>query len=147
MRLFRGLILSVAVLGVNLPGVTHAGGRPAMVPGHAFQGPSNSISTFPTSRRAHRRFDTSLFAGTAIMPWDSIDVVVREVPAGVPVIVRNEPPNQPPVADPKFVFPPAPGAPEPAGSHTVIVQRGSSIEVQSFPPTRSAAGSRSGSAP
>ena len=41
-----------------------------------------------------------------------------------------------PVPDPKFLFPPTPSAPSPAGSHTVIVQRGSQIEVQSFPTAR-----------
>jgi hypothetical protein len=41
-----------------------------------------------------------------------------------------------PPADPKFVFPPTPSSPRPDGLHTVIVQRGSQIEVQSFPTTR-----------
>ena len=37
-----------------------------------------------------------------------------------------------PPADPKFVFPPIPSSTSPAGSHTVIVHRGSQIEVQTF---------------
>jgi hypothetical protein len=45
-------------------------------------------------------------------------------------------PSEAPVPDPKFVYPPTPSASSPTGSHTVIVQRGSQIEVQSFPTTR-----------
>jgi hypothetical protein len=46
-------------------------------------------------------------------------------------------PSEAPVPDPKFVFPPTPSASSPTtGSHTGIVQRGSQIEVQSFPTTR-----------
>jgi len=45
-------------------------------------------------------------------------------------------PGEASVPDPKFVFPPTPSASSPAGSHTVIVQRGSQIEVQSFPTGR-----------
>ncbi len=45
-------------------------------------------------------------------------------------------PSEAPVPNPKFVFPPTPSASSPAGSHTVIVQRGSQIEVQSFPTVR-----------
>src|SRR5881397_337591 len=36
------------------------------------------------------------------------------------------------VPDPKFVVPSTQSAPSTSGSHTVIVQRGSKIEVQSF---------------
>jgi hypothetical protein len=136
MRLLRVLTLTVAALVVSAPCVTDAGSPLGMGQGHAFRGPSNSISTFPTSPRTHHRFDRSPFGGAAVIPWDPYDAVMPAVPAEVPVIVRNVPPPDPPVADPKFVFPPAPSAPEPAGSHTVIVQRGSRIEVQSFPPAR-----------
>jgi hypothetical protein len=135
MRLSRVLTLTVAALVVSTPCVTHAGGRLGMGHGHAFRGPSSSISTFPRSP-VHRRFDRTPFGGAAIIPWDRYEVVVPEVSAEVPVIVRNPPPSQPPVADSKFVFPPATSAPDPAGSRTVIVQRGSKIEVQPFPPAR-----------
>src|SRR5262245_5929027 len=53
-----------------------------------------------------------------------VQQVSREVPAPVPV------------PDPKFISPPAQSAPSQPGSHTVIVQRGSQIEVQSFPAPR-----------
>jgi hypothetical protein len=59
---------------------------------------------------------------------DPVVVVIPQVPAPLPVAA--------PPADPKFVYPPAPSSPSPAGSHTVIVQRGSQIEVQSFPAAR-----------
>ena len=136
MRLFLRLTLTIVALVVSTPCVTHAGGRLRMDHGHAFRGPSNSISTFRMSPRAHRRFDRNPFGGAAVIPWDPFDVDVAAVPPDVPVIVRNVAPPEPPVADPKFVFPPAPSAPEPAGSHTVIIQRGSKIDVQSFPPAR-----------
>jgi hypothetical protein len=55
----------------------------------------------------------------------------------VPMLVQPVSPEVPvPVPDPKFVSPPTPSAPSQPGSHTVIVQRGSQIEVQSFPAAR-----------
>jgi hypothetical protein len=45
-------------------------------------------------------------------------------------------PSEAPIPDPKFVFPPTPSPWSPSGSHTIIVQRGSQIEGQSFPPAR-----------
>ena len=45
-------------------------------------------------------------------------------------------PSEAPVPDPKFVSAPTPSASSRPGSHTVIVQRGSKIEVQSFPTAR-----------
>jgi hypothetical protein len=53
-----------------------------------------------------------------------VQPVSREIPAPVPV------------PDPKFISPPTQSAPSQPGSHTVIVQRGSQIEVQSFPAAR-----------
>jgi hypothetical protein len=50
--------------------------------------------------------------------------------------VSNVVPPPAPVLDPKFVSPPTQSAPSQPGSHTVIVQRGSQIEVQSFPAAR-----------
>jgi hypothetical protein len=137
MRLFRVLALAIVPLVVT-PCVTHARGRLGMGRGHALGGSSSSISTFetfPKMPRGHRRFDRTPFGGAAI-PWEPYEVIVREVPVDVPVVVRNPPPSEPPVADPKFVFPPGPSAPESAGSRTVIIQRGSSIEAQSFPSVR-----------
>jgi hypothetical protein len=149
MRLSRVLALTIAALVVSSPGVSHAGDL-GLGRGHSFPEPSGSISTFPMSPRGDRRLDrnplTAMavvpwypFGGTAVIPWDPYEsapyAVVPEGPAetAVPVIV---PPPEPPVADPKFVFPPTHSAPELTGSHTVIVQRGSKIEVQSFPAAR-----------
>ena len=55
------------------------------------------------------------------------------VPMLVPQVSSEVPA---PVPDPKFVSPPTQSAPSQPGSHTVIVQRGSQIEVQSFPAAR-----------
>jgi hypothetical protein len=55
-------------------------------------------------------------------------MLVQQVSSEVPAPVL--------VPDPKFVSPPTPSAPSQPGSHTVIVQRGSQIEVQSFPAAR-----------
>jgi hypothetical protein len=150
MRLFRGLALTVAALVVSSPGVSHADGK-GIGRGHSFREPSRSISTFPMSPRRDRRFDRSPFAamavvpwypygGTAVIPWDPYesapDAVVPEGPAGIAAPVIVAPPPEPPVPAPKFVFPPTPSAPEGTSTHTVIVQRGSKIEIQSFPSTR-----------
>ena len=55
----------------------------------------------------------------------------------VPMLVPQGPSEAPvPVPDPKFVSPPTQTAPSQPGTHTVIVQRGSQIEVQSFPAAR-----------
>jgi hypothetical protein len=62
-------------------------------------------------------------------------VVIPQVPVVMPQFPEPSPIATPP-ADPKFVFPPAPSSPSPPDSHTVIVQRGSQIKVQSFPAAR-----------
>lgn len=57
----------------------------------------------------------------------------------VPMVIQQvsrEAPAPAPAPDPKFISPPTQNAPSQPGSHTVIVQRGSQIEVQSFPATR-----------
>jgi hypothetical protein len=149
MRLSRVLALTIAALVVSSPGVSHAGGL-GLGRGHSFPQPSGSISTFPMSPRGDRRLDRNPLtrwqlspgtpsAGRRLSPGTPMSrppyAVVPEGPAetAVPVIA---PPPEPPLADPKFVFPPTPSAPELTGSHTVIVQRGSKIEVQSFPAAR-----------
>src|SRR4030095_6505433 len=76
MRLFRLLIPIITALVVSAPAVTNAGGRLGMGRGHAFRGPSNSVSAFPVSPRAHRRFDRTPFGGTAVIPWEPNDIVV-----------------------------------------------------------------------
>jgi hypothetical protein len=67
--------------------------------------------------------------GSWMDPVDPVEVVViPQFAAAVPVAEAP--------AEPKFLFPPTQSSPSPAGSHTVIVQRGSQIEVQSFPVAR-----------
>jgi hypothetical protein len=110
--------------------------------GQSFREPSNFISAFPMSPRTPRRFGRTPLGGAGIISWGPYEsapyVLVLEGPAEVPVpvVVQTPRPPEPPVADPKFVFPPAPRAPDPFGTQTVIVQRGSKIEVLSFPATR-----------
>jgi hypothetical protein len=137
MRLFRVLTMAITALVMSIPAVSEAGGRLGMGQRPGFRGPSNSVSAFPMSPRAHRRFDRRPFAGTAVIPWEPNDIVVPVVPGDAPVVVRSAPQApEAPAPDPKFVLPPAPSAPEPDGSRQVIVQRGSRIEVQSFPSVR-----------
>ena len=55
----------------------------------------------------------------------------------IPQVADADPvPSEAPVPDPKFVSPPTPSPLSPPGSTTVIVQRGSQIEVQSFSTAR-----------
>ena len=136
-------LLAVALLLV--PAVaTQAQGRGG---GHGFRGGFNGhpgfhshgfIAISPGMRsqfRAPHGFVWQPF--TAWGPWggwvESDEVVM--VPQFVAQFVDSAP-SEAPVPDPKFVFPPTPSASNPAGSHTVIVQRGSQIEVQSFPTAR-----------
>ena len=81
-------------------------------------------------RGGHRFLRQPFFAWDTGIGWmDPEEVmVIPQFAAASPVAV--------PPPDPKFVFPPAPSSPSPDGLHTVIVQRGSQIEVQSFPTTR-----------
>jgi len=72
-----------------------------------------------------------------IVPVYPPDYVVSEPPDDVVILQRAPvPPPPAPPATPKILAPPAPTAPASDGSHRVIVQRGSDIEVQSFPASR-----------
>jgi hypothetical protein len=149
MRLFRVLALTITALVGSTPGTSHADGM-GMERGHSFREPSGSISTFPMSPRGDRRFDPNPFAAMAVVPWcpfggtavilggpyeSAPHAVVPEGPPEIPVIIAQPPES--PVAVPKFVLPPTPSAPEPTLlPHTVIVQHGSKIAVQSFPAAR-----------
>jgi hypothetical protein len=81
-------------------------------------------------RGGHHVFRQPFVAWDTGVGWmDPEEVVV------IPQFVAASPVAEPP-KDPKFVFPPTPSSPSPDGLHTVIVQRGSQIEVQSFPAAR-----------
>jgi hypothetical protein len=126
------LVLTTTLVLVGTPRVTHGGGRVVTGHGRAPGGSSSSISTFSRLPRAHRHFGRTPFGGAFLIPWDSYPVLVPEAPVERRVMVQSPLPSEPPVADPKFVFPPSPTAPGPPGSHAVIIQRGSRIEVESF---------------
>jgi len=122
MRKFLVLILSVLVAVTVLPLQAH-GGNGGHAGGHGFNGHHG----FRGGHRFRRQpfFDW----GTGIDSTEPEQVVVVPQFATTSTIVA-------PTPGPKFVFPPTPSSPSPAGSHTVIVQRGSQIEVQSFPAAR-----------
>ena len=81
-------------------------------------------------RGGHRFLRRPFFAWDKGIGWMEPEevLVIPQFAAALPVSV--------PPPDPKFVFPPTPSSPSPDGLHTVIVQRGSQIEVQSFPAAR-----------
>jgi hypothetical protein len=77
------------------------------------------------------------FVGQPFFGWGPGGWVDPDEVAVIPQFADPDPvPSEAPVPDPKFVSPPPPSASSPPGSHTVIVQRGSKIEVQSFPTAR-----------
>jgi len=115
--------------------------------GHEFRGGFNGHPGFPSHgfiaispgmrsqfRAPHGFVREPFIAWGPWGGWVEPDEVVM-VPQFVPQFA-DPAPSEAPVPDPKFVFPPTPSASSPAGSHTVIVQRGSQIEVQSFPTAR-----------
>ena len=131
------LTLTVAALLTSIPCSGHAGGRFGMGDGGGVRAPSTIfmpphlgvLSHFGIPRGGFVR--PPFFVGPGVVWVGPPEVVV------VPVFVqpvRSEVPV--PVPDPKFVVPSTQSAPSTSGSHTVIVQRGSKIEVQSFPVAR-----------
>jgi hypothetical protein len=124
-RVRKFLASSVLMAVIFLP-MTAQAGPGGHVGGHGFGGHHGF-------RGGHRFLRQPFFVwgtgGDWMGPVDPVEVVV------IPQFVAAEPIAEPP-AEPKFVFPPTPSSPSPAGSHTVIVQRGSQIEVQSFPAAR-----------
>jgi len=105
----------------------HAGGF--RVPGTISVPPLLGVS----SPFGIRSFVRSSLWGSSVVLVAPPQVIV------VPVFVQQQvqvPSVPAPVPDPKFVSPPTQSAPSTSGPHTVIVQRGSKIEVQSFPVAR-----------
>lgn len=127
------LLISAGVL-LTVPPVASGGGRVMTGRGGGgFRGPSAPI-TVPPAFSGRHRFLRHPFVG-GVGTNDGVVEVVREVPVAVPVVVREDRPTVPPVGDPKFIFPPQASPAGEAGFHTVVIQRGSKVEVQSFPPT------------
>jgi len=131
----------------HFPGHFHGHGAigigPSGAPGIIFVSPHFFVSSrFVSTQRGMRsRFRApDGFVRQPFFAWGpwgggvEPDQVVM-VPQLVPPFVEPAS-SEAPVPDPKFVFPPTSSASSPAGSHTVIVQRGSQIEVQTFPNAR-----------
>jgi hypothetical protein len=127
--------LSMASLLVAPCAVSAAGPFHTDRGGREFRVPSNRM-TAPPRLSVPRHFGRHVFP---IVPVYPPDYVVDEPSEGVVILPRAPVPPPPPpaaAATPKILEPPAPTAPTSDGSHRVIVQRGSNIEVQSFPAGR-----------
>jgi hypothetical protein len=148
MGLCRVVAPTIALLIVGSAAVSPAG-EMASRRGRSFGEPSGPMSTLSVTG-GERRVDRSSVAGMAVFPWfpfGGTSVIPWDPDASMPsaVVPENavetaEPviasPPEPPVAPPKFVLPPTPGASPLTGAHTVIIQRGSNIEVQSLSSAR-----------
>ena len=159
MKLLRLLLTpSIAALLITVPGSAFAGGRGGGGMGHGgvagahpsiflsspfisvsprfvvppFFAPHQLRSPFIASPfRFPHRFDRGQFFGWG--GWGAAEIPTASQEVVIVPTFAEPPPKEAPVPDPKFVFPPAPSAAHSTGSTTVIVQRGSQIEVQSFP--------------
>lgn len=134
------LTLTIAGLLTSIPCTGYAGGpagRGGM--GHAggFRGPGTMPPLLGVSSPfGVRSFVRSSLWGSSVVWVAPPQVLVVPVFVQQQVQVPSEAPVPAPVPDPKFVSPPTQSAPSTSGAHTVIVQRGSKIEVQSFPVAR-----------
>ena len=129
--------LSMASLLVAPCAVSAAGPFHTDQGGREFRVPSDRM-TAPPPFSAPRHFRRHVFP---IVPVYPPDYVVSEPPDDVVILQRAPVPPPPPpppaaAATPKILEPPAPIAPTSDGSHRVIVQRGSNIEVLTFPASR-----------
>jgi hypothetical protein len=136
------LILTIAGLLTSNPCTGYAGGpagRGGMGHADGFRVPG-TISVPPllgvSSPFGVRSFVRSSLWGSSVVWVAPPQVLVVPVFVQQQVQVPSEAPVPAPVPDPKFVSPPTQSAPSTSGPHTVIVQRGSKIEVQSFPVAR-----------
>jgi hypothetical protein len=126
---FLVVVFGVLVAVTALP--MHAqGGHGGQAGGHGGQAGGHGFNGHRGLRDGHRFFRQPFFAWGAGVGWMDPEQVVVIPQFATTLTVAAPPP------DPKFVFPPTPSSPNPSGSHTVIVQRGSQIEVQSFPAAR-----------
>jgi hypothetical protein len=139
----RHLLLTLTIAGVlsSIPCPSDAG-SPADRSGMGRAGGFRAPSTIPVSphtgvsssfRAPFRSFRNPLVGVGSTSVWIGPPQVVV-VPVFVQQQVTREAPAPPP--EPKFVFPPTPSASSPSGPRTVIVQRGSKTETQSFPVDR-----------
>jgi hypothetical protein len=127
--------LTIAALLTSIPYPGYTGDRFGMGDDRGFRAPIfvpphlGVLSHFGIPRGGFVR--PPFFVGPGVVWVGPPQVVVAPVFVQP---VRSEVPV--PVPDPKFVDPPTLSAPSTPGSHTVIVQHGSKIEVQSFPVAR-----------
>jgi hypothetical protein len=138
------LTLTIAVLLTSIPCTGYAGGPAGgggMGHARGFRVPDTSFVSRPLGVSSPFRVPFGSF-GVGSSLWGSgvIWVAPPQVVV-VPVFLQQQVqiPSEAPASDPKFVFPlppPTPSASNTPGPHTVIVQRGSKIEVQSFPVAR-----------
>jgi len=125
----RAFLVSGVLLAVTaLPMQAHGGPG-----GHGGHGGAHGFRGHHGFRGGHHFLRQPFFA------WGTLDWMDPDIVVVIPQIASALPSAAPiaaPPADPKFLFPPTPRSPSPAESHTVVVQRGSQIEVQSFPASR-----------
>src|SRR5262245_47904038 len=140
MWLMRFLVtLATTGLLMSIPCRSDAGG-PVDRFGMGRAGGFRTSNSFFVSPRAHnmvapfRFHNRSVWSPFITQDSDAVWMAPPQVVV-VPMLVPQVP-SEVPVPDPKFVSPPTQSAPSQPGSHTVIVQRGSQIEVQSFPAAR-----------
>jgi hypothetical protein len=147
MRKFLVVVLNVLMIATVSPRYARGAG------GHSFNGhdgfrghnvivggPPRSLSLIVMSPHHGRQFPLRDGHGFLQQPFfasgPGVDWMDQEQVVVIPQLQFAAPLSSASAPDPKFVFPPTPSSPSPAGSHTVIVQRGSHIEVQSFPIAR-----------
>jgi hypothetical protein len=123
-----GLLTSILCPGyasgqADRVGIGQAGG---------FRKPSSLLSVSSPFRFPNRSvWHPLIYVGSGVVWMVPPQVIV--VPMLVPQVASEVPA---PVPQPKFVSPPPESAPSTSRSHTIIMQHGSQIEVQSFPAVR-----------
>src|SRR5881397_1430780 len=120
--------LTIAALLTSIPCPGYTGDRFGMGDDRGFRAPIFVPPHLGVSSlfRVPRGFVRHPFFAVGPREVVVVPVFVQPVRSEVPV----------PVPDPKFVVPSTQSAPSTSGSDTVIVQRGSKLEVQSFPVAR-----------
>jgi len=146
MKKFLVVVVSVFTIATASSPDARAGGGHSFNGHHGLRGhhvvvagPSRSPSVLLVSPHHGMRFpfrDGHGVVGQPFLGWGpGVDSGDPEEVVVIPQVQFAAPSISAPVPDPKFLFPPTPSSASPAGSHTVIVQRGSRIEVLSFPTT------------
>jgi hypothetical protein len=139
---------TIVALLVGIPSAAEPGGRFGIGRGagvhHGIRAPhgvrrpslSPSFSPFLEHRPflGHHPFGSPPFSsggGVVVADPHTVYVITLPAPAALPAPVA--PPAEAGAPDPKFIVPPPPSSESAAGSHAVIVQRGSKTETVTFP--------------